>query len=154
MPAETSVVSGDQSMEELRRELAEAREQQAATAEILRVVSRSPMELQRVFVDIARAAARLCDYVAIYQVDGDVLRRVARQRPNGPVGRLTLPLTRGVAAGRAVLERRTVHVADMQTETEEYPESSAFARQRAWLKVRPADAGSVAGGGMKRTKLN
>src|SRR5262245_36920735 len=148
MPAETSVVSGDQSMEELRRELAEAREQQAATAEILRVVSRSPMELQRVFVDIARAAARLCDYVAIYQVDGDVLRRVARQRPNGPVGRLTLPLTRGVAAGRAVLERRTVHVADMQTETEEYPESSAFARQsgfRTILAVPLIHAGVVIG---------
>src|SRR5215510_4655253 len=122
MPSEVSTVSGGPSVEELKR----------------------------VFADIARAAARLCDYVAIYQVDGDVLRRVARQRPNGPVGRLTLPLTRGVAAGRAVLERRTVHVADMQTETEEVPKSNAFARQRAWLKVRPADAGSVAGGGMKR----
>jgi len=34
MPSEASVISGDQSIEELRRELAEAREQQAATAGI------------------------------------------------------------------------------------------------------------------------
>src|SRR5215510_13863326 len=120
MPSEVSTVSGGPSVEELKR----------------------------VFADIARAAARLCDYVAIYQVDGDVLRRVARQRPSGPVGRLTLPLTRGVAAGRAVLERRTVHVADMQTETEEYPESSAFARQsgfRTILAVPLIHAGVVIG---------
>ena len=36
MSPEASHIGGDQSLEELRRELAEAREQQAATAEILR----------------------------------------------------------------------------------------------------------------------
>src|SRR5262245_25529571 len=110
MPSEVSTVIGDQSVEELRRELAESREQQAATAEILRVVSRSPMDLQRVFADIARAAGRLCDYVTIWQVEGNVLRLVARQAPipGDPVGRRTLPLTRGSVAGCAVLDGRTV----------------------------------------------
>src|SRR5262249_28012894 len=39
MPSEVPTISGDHSVEELRRELAEAREQQATTAEILRVIS-------------------------------------------------------------------------------------------------------------------
>jgi two-component system NtrC family sensor kinase len=79
MPSEVSTVSGDQSAEELRRELAEAREQQAATAEILRVISCSPTDQQRVFAEIATSAARLCDAydATIFRVDGDLLRLVA-----------------------------------------------------------------------------
>jgi two-component system NtrC family sensor kinase len=61
MPPEASVVSGDQSMEDLRHELVEARDQQAATAEILRVMSGSPTDLQRIFAVVAASAARLCD---------------------------------------------------------------------------------------------
>src|SRR5215475_7785139 len=113
MPSEVSTVRGDQSVEELRRELAEAREQQAATAETLRVISGSPTDLQRAFVEIAASAARLCDaYDAqIFQVDGDFLRAVAH---HGPLpGPLTLPLTRGFLTARAVLDRRTTHVADI-----------------------------------------
>jgi two-component system NtrC family sensor kinase len=131
IPPEMSTVRGDQSVEDLRRELAEGREQQAATAEILRVISSSPTDLQRVFSDIAAGAARLCDaYDAqIYQVDGDCLHLVAHYGPipTGPIGRFTLPLTRGVSAGRAILDRRTHHVADLLAEGEGYPEGRDLA---------------------------
>lgn len=78
MPSEVSTVGGDPSVEELRRELAEAREQQAATAGILAAISNSPTGAHRVFAEIAASAARLCDAydAVILQVDGNVLRVV------------------------------------------------------------------------------
>jgi hypothetical protein len=105
MPSEVSTASGNQPEEALRRELAEAQEQQAATAEILRVISRSPMDLQRVFAEIAASAARLCDAydAGVLQHEGDHLRLVVRHGPI-PVGQGRLPLTRGVVIGRAVLD--------------------------------------------------
>src|SRR5262249_43694295 len=130
MSPEVSTV-GDQSVEQLRRELAEAREQQAATAEILRVISSSPMDLQRVFAEIAASAARVCDAydATIYQVVGDSLRLAAHHGsiPVGPVGQFEMPLARGIVAARAVLDRRAIHVADLQAEAEEYPEGREFA---------------------------
>jgi hypothetical protein len=55
MSSEASTSGVDQSVEELRRELAEGREQQAATAEILRLISSSQTDLHRVFEAVARA---------------------------------------------------------------------------------------------------
>src|SRR5262245_9303054 len=129
MPSEASAVSGDQSVEELRRELAEAREQQAATVEILKVISSSPTDLKRVFAEIAMSAARLCDAhdAAIHQIDGDSLPLVAHYGPILVPD--SLPLTRGVLAGRAVLDRQTIQVTDLQAETDEYPEGSEIGRR-------------------------
>ena len=117
-------------VESLTHALTEAREQQAATTEILRVISSSPADVQPVFAAVLTSAARLCDALdaTIFQVDGDRLRIVAHEGPiaTTPVGGIH-PI-RGTAAGRAVLERRTIHVADLQAEVDEYPESSALAR--------------------------
>src|SRR5262249_49442184 len=109
-------------LSQARGELAEARDQQDVTAEILRVISSSPADLQPVFAEIATSAARLCDaYDAlIRQVDGEVLRLVGHHGPIPATG--TLPLTRGIPAGRAILDRRAIHIADLQTETDEFPE--------------------------------
>jgi GAF domain-containing protein/anti-sigma regulatory factor (Ser/Thr protein kinase) len=124
MSPEKSTIGGDQAVEELRRELAEAREQQGTTAEILRVISSSPMDLQGVFATIARNAARLCDAydAVIHRVDGDLLPVVAH---HGPISvPSTLPLRAGFFAGRAAIDQRTIHVADVQAATDKYPEGS------------------------------
>jgi GAF domain-containing protein/anti-sigma regulatory factor (Ser/Thr protein kinase) len=123
-PSEHGIEALTKELLHAKGELGEARKQQAATAEILRVISSSPRDLQRVFTEIAASAARLChaDDAVILQVDVGILRRVAH---NGPIrGNDTLPITRGVAAARAVLDQQTIHVADLQAETHEYPESS------------------------------
>src|SRR5262249_58154198 len=72
------LASAERRIQELTKELSEAREQHAATAEILRIISSSPTELQRVFSEIAASAARLCDAVdaTIYEVDGGDLQAV------------------------------------------------------------------------------
>ena len=121
------------------RELAEAQEQQAATSEILRVVATSPTDVQPVFAAVLRSAARLCDAfdASIFQVDGGRLRLVAHEGPIPSIPLGEFPL-RGTSVGRAVLDRRTIHVADMQAEVDEYPEASAFARSyghRTTLRV-------------------
>jgi GAF domain-containing protein len=112
------------------RELAEAHEQQTATAEILHVISSSPTDIEPVFAAVLRSAARLCDASdgTIFQAEGDQLRIVAHEGPiaSTPVG--AIHLIRGTSAGRAVLDRRTIHVADLQAEVDEYPVSSVLAR--------------------------
>ena len=117
-------------VEGFKRALTESLEQQTATAEILRVISSSPTDVQPVFAAVLRSAARLCDAfdATIFQVDGDGLRLVAHEGPilSHPVGEF--PLIRGLTAGRAVLDRRTIHVPDVQAEVDEYPDSSSFAR--------------------------
>jgi uncharacterized protein YigA (DUF484 family) len=66
MPSEVSTTSGagherEPTVEELKRDLAEAREQQESTAEILSAISNSSVDPYRVFAEIAASAARLCD---------------------------------------------------------------------------------------------
>src|SRR6516225_10861113 len=118
MPSEVSTAGADQDLsrqvdglkrelELSTRELAEAREEQAATAGILQAISSSPADLRRVLAEIAVSAARLCDaYDAVIgQVDGDSIRLVAHHGPiptTAPVGQATMPLTRGVTSGRAI----------------------------------------------------
>src|SRR5262245_44202734 len=135
MPSEVSTVGGNQSVEEMRRELAEAREQQAATAEILAAISNAPSDPSCVFAQIAASAARLCDAydAGILQVAGNHWRIVAH---HGPIP-ITAQgaLTRGLPTGRTVLDRQTLHVADLQAETDEYPEGSEFARRLGYRTI-------------------
>ena len=117
----------------LQLALTEALEQQTATAEILRVISNSPTDIQAVLTTVVERAARLCDSfdAAMFLVDGDALRRVAHHGPIPPTGSTT-PLVRGLVNGRVVLERREIHLADLQAEADEFPEGSAEAQRLGW----------------------
>ena len=101
----------------LFNETKEALEQQTATAEILKVISGSPTDIQPVFDAIAGSAARLCGAsdVVIRLVEGDESRIVAHF---GPVP-VTSPdaLRSGIVrtlVGRAIVERRTIHIPDLK----------------------------------------
>src|SRR5262245_15101269 len=154
MPSEMLTVTGDQSLEALRRELAEAREQQAATAGILAAISNGPTDPFRVFAEIAATAARLCDAdnSTINQVViGNRLRLLARHGPlltNAPVGQESLAFTRGSVTARAIIDKQTIHVADLQAASDEYPEGSELARRfghRTTLAVPLMRAGEAIG---------
>ena len=120
------------------RDLTEALEQQTATSEILRVIAGSPTDVQPVFAAVAASAARLCDAfdATIFQIDGDRLRVAVHDGPiaSHPVGQGP-SLARETPSGRAVLDRRTIHIADAQAETDEYPEGSEHARRLGFCTV-------------------
>ena len=122
--------------------LAEALEQQTATAEILRVISSSPTDLQPVFDAIVRSTLELCDaqFCVAYRYDGAQLHVVAHDNlrpetlallntryPQAPSGE--------TATGVSVLERRIVHIPDATTAEGVPPGSYAFARAQGWASL-------------------
>jgi|RhiMethySRZTD1v2_1073278.scaffolds.fasta_scaffold04358_2 signal transduction histidine kinase len=109
----------EQRVEDRTRELTESLEQQTATAEILRVISSSPTDVQPVLAAVAESASQLCGAAdaLIHRVDGNVMRRVAHfgAVPIVP-GFDVRPLTSGTPSGRAAVERRTIHIPDILDE--------------------------------------
>jgi two-component system, NtrC family, sensor kinase len=139
----TSVAEQARTIAELRQELAqslqrenstakelrEALEQQTATSEILRVIASSPTDLQPVLDGIAERAAKLCDAedAAIFRVDRNFLRLAAHFGPIPMAGTVGVGrvLDRGTPAGRAVIDRQTIHVHDLRAADAEFPEAKA-----------------------------
>ena len=103
----------------LTRERDEAIEQQRATADVLKVISRSTYDLQTVLSALTKSAAQLCaaDLGLIFQQDGGVLRLVANFGVSREAERYWLehpvPVGRGSASGRALLEGRAIHIPDV-----------------------------------------
>ena len=112
-------------LEARNRELTEGLERETATSEILRIISRSLTDVQPVLEAIVESATRLCDASigAMARFDGHLLtlpvlsnastgEREAASRvfPTAP--------TAGTAAGRAILERRIIHIHDVRQDSE------------------------------------
>src|SRR5262245_55970796 len=109
----------------LFQELKESLEQQTATSEILGVIASSPTDIQPVLDTVAGNAARLCDAsdAGIVRFDGNALQVAAKYGPI-PATVVPVPASRGNPAGRAVIDRTTIHVHDITSEFEtEFPES-------------------------------
>jgi two-component system, NtrC family, sensor kinase len=99
------------------RELGESREQQAATADVLRAIATSPIALEPVLEAVVESAGRLCpcEGVSIWRVHGDeIVNVVATGSESATVPRGSrLPLDRHSVNGRAVFDGRTIHVHDV-----------------------------------------
>ena len=109
----------------LTRELDEARQQQAATNEILRVISSSPADVQPVFDTIVHSAVRLCDGIigAVLTFDGELIHSVALHNYTAEAlatAQRLYPMrpSRQQLSGRAVLSRTIVHVPDVLSDSE------------------------------------
>src|SRR5262245_50252067 len=117
-------------------------EQLAATIRILHALARGPGNLQAVLDAVVEQAARVCGATdsLIERVEGNHLRLMAHHGPIPLRTKLgdTLPLRRDSAAGRAVLEQRTVHLPDIEAVVAEYPLATELGRHsgfRALLAV-------------------
>ena len=109
-------------LEERNQALTEALEQQTATSEILSIISRSPTEVGPVFETIVRRAALLCDAArgGLVLIEGDRLC-VASAYPQTPESvelmrrHYPRPVDTTSLIGHAILERRVVHVPDLES---------------------------------------
>jgi hypothetical protein len=109
-----------------KRERDEALEQQKATAEVLRVISSSPGELEPVFQAMLENATQLCEasFGALLLLEGDSFKRVARHNTPAKYAEFSdkNPLIRyreSPSLNRLIETKQAVHVSDMMVEEPE-----------------------------------
>jgi GAF domain-containing protein len=126
----------------LLNELRESLQQQTATADVLKVISRSAFDLQTVLDTLVESACRLCDAEAssIWRPDGDVYKVAANfgQSPSHlqAMGQLSLRPGRETCTGRVLVERQTIHIPDCAADPEyKSPDVLRAAGNRAMLGV-------------------
>jgi two-component system, NtrC family, sensor kinase len=111
----------DQSIDQLRRELDEAREQQAATTDVLRIVSASSGEVKPVFEAILNKAVRICNakFANLSLYDGEAFRAAAFHNvsPEYAEARLRQPWRPHPRSGGAKIVRtkQPVQIDDVRT---------------------------------------
>src|ERR1043166_6983025 len=110
-------------------DLSESLQQQTATADVLKVISRSAFDLQNVLDTLTESACRLCEaYDAVLLLrEGEFLRIAAHCGEIPVVDKW--PVSRDWISGRCVVDRKPVHVLDLLTEQAEFPLAHAFAQE-------------------------
>ena len=129
-------------------------EQQTATSEILGVIASSPTDIQPVLDTVAANAARLCEATdaQIRLVDGDGTRLAAS------FGTLPAPqfrsMTPGSVSARAILNRETVHIQDLQEERKHGLSDSTSSETRTFLSTPMLREGTPIGAiNIRRTEV-